>query len=118
MNAGFSSLAWLKARLLLASDAAGTAYDDAVVALGLGVASQCEDFCGRKFGRMAGDVHETRGDRTFVVVPRYPVESVASVQSRASSAEAWLTVDASNYNVVPEAADHCHGRLVVGHDGG
>jgi len=103
MNAGFSSLAWLKRRLLLASDVAGTTYDEAVTAVGLGVASQIEAFCDRKFERTAGEIHEAHGNRTYFVVPRYPIEAVSAVESRESSVAAWTTVDASNWNFIAEA---------------
>jgi len=103
MNAGLSNLISLKRRLLLASDVAASTYDDAVKAVGLGVAGLLEATCDRKFERLTGQIHEISGNRTYVVVPRYPLESVASVQVRESAAAGWTTVDPSNYNFVGDA---------------
>ena len=90
MNAGFSNLGFLKKRLLLASDAAGTAYDEAVTALGLAVAGYFETECDRKFARAAVDTYECEASRRFAVVPRYPIESVTKLEMRTSTTEGWV----------------------------
>lgn len=79
MNAGLSNLATLKAWLLPTGMLAGTDYDDQILAIGKGVAGQLEQHCNRLFLRSVGDTFECNADRMHVSLPRYPVESVASV---------------------------------------
>lgn len=100
MNAGLSNLIWLKKRLLLASDVSGSTCDDAVAAVGLGVAGMFEDEMDRKLGRVAGDAYEAPGDRTYYVLPRYPVETVTAVQVRDYLGESWASYSL-NYNLLP-----------------
>jgi hypothetical protein len=98
MNAGLSTLIWLKRRLLMASDVVTATYDEAIAALGLGVAGHFEDLTGRKFSRVAGAIHEFDASRTFTLVARYPIESFASIELRETYAggwQAWL----GDYNV-------------------
>lgn len=90
MNAGFSNLTFLKKRLLLASDAAGTAHDDAVAALGLSVAGYFEAECDRKFARVAGDTYECDAAKRFAVVPRYPLEAVTKIELRKTLTEGYV----------------------------
>lgn len=90
MNAGFSNLAFLKSKLLLASDAAGTDYDDAVAALGLGVAGMFESLTDRKFARVSGATHEAPADRYMVSVPRYPIEEITAFDLRENLNEGWV----------------------------
>lgn len=103
MNAGLSNLTNLKRELLLASDAAGTDYDASVTALGLGVASMFEAYCDRKFFRVVDDVFECSADRYSVVVPRYPIEAINSVEMRDSIASGWEEQPDMPDNYLPEA---------------
>lgn len=100
MNAGFSNLTFLKRRLLLASDAAGTAYDEAVAALGLSVAGYFEAECDRKFARVVGDTYECEASKRYAVVPRYPIEGVTKLELRSSTTDGWfdLTAVPVNFN--------------------
>ena len=97
MNAGFSNLQYLKDRLLLASDAAGNTQDDAVLAIGLQVAGLFESLCDRNFGRVVGDVYEATALRSYALVPRYPLESVASAYIRDTIEDGWVSVDVMNF---------------------
>jgi hypothetical protein len=90
MNAGFSNLSFLKKRLLLASDTAGSAYDDAVAALGLSMAGYFESECDRKFARAAGVTYECGAEKRFAVVDRYPIESVTKLELRNTTTEGWV----------------------------
>lgn len=89
MNAGLANLATLKAWLLNATMRTGTDYDDDIAAIGLGVAAQLEKHCHRKFARTVGDTYIATGPRGTLVVPRYPLEAVASIETRTNSADAW-----------------------------
>jgi hypothetical protein len=96
MNAGFSSLTALKAAVLPDGLRESTEYDNALVALGLGVAAQMEKFCNRKFQRIAEDedfaTYETPGGVMVACVDRYPIESVELVQMLPSAGSTWETV--------------------------
>ncbi len=100
MDAGFSNLAWLKRRLLLAADAAGSGYDEAVAALGLGVAAYFEVECGRNFARAEGDTYQCDPRNGFAVLPRYPLEDVTKLELRSGAAGDWMeqTAAALNFN--------------------
>jgi hypothetical protein len=89
MNAGFSSLTQLKQQLLAEALRAGTKYDAALLALGLGVAAQFERFTNRKFLRTQGAQFVCTADRDHVYVDRYPLESISAVDFRSSSAVGW-----------------------------
>jgi hypothetical protein len=97
MNAGFSNLISLKKRLLLDSDAAGTTCDDAVAALGLGVAGLIEAHCSRDFARLEDAVHEGSAALGFVTVSRYPLESVSLLEMRDDVTSGWAEVDVLNF---------------------
>lgn len=100
MDAGFSNLGWLKRRVLLPADAAGTGYDEAVLALGQGVASLFEAECGRKFARAEGDTYECNPCSGFAVLPRYPLEAVTKIELRSTASGSWVEQTAAglNYN--------------------
>lgn len=92
MNAGFSNRGQLKAWLLAASMQSSTEWDDQILAIGLGVAAHIEQFCDRQFARATADVFECSADRDHIVLPRYPVESIATIeQSVANDVEATWT---------------------------
>jgi hypothetical protein len=92
MNLGLGNRTTLRKFILspaLAATSSTLAPDASIDALGLGVARLFEKFCGRKFGRAAGDTVEFSGDRLSFVLPRYPVEAIASVEFRAGFTAAW-----------------------------
>jgi hypothetical protein len=80
MNAGLSSLATLKAHLLPPNLQAQSTWDDPILDLGKGVAAAFDRHCNRQFARLAGATHTTNADRTVLVLPRYPVETLTSVE--------------------------------------
>lgn len=102
MNAGLSTLIWLKKRLLSASDVATTTYDDAILALGLGVAGHLEDMTGRKFARVVGEKHEFDAARTFTLVTRYPIEVVTQIEIRLTAGAGWESWT-GDYNIAAPA---------------
>ena len=83
------TLSNLKAFCLPLSLQAKDGYDGLLTAIGAGVASRFESFCNRKFGRVSGDTYETNGDRQIIVLPRYPLESVAQVEFRYRHGDDW-----------------------------
>lgn len=93
MNAGFSSLASLKAQLLAASLRSRSDWDAQILALGQGVASLFDGVLNRKLARVVGDTFEQRGGKKMVLLPRYPIESIASVETRIGMNDAWEAQD-------------------------
>lgn len=102
MNAGFGKLDFLKRRLLLASDAATDAHDEAVLSIGLTVAGYIEGQTDRVFSRLAGATIEAPAVSRYIVVPRYPIESVAGLAVRRGAEDAWEEVGWA-YNMVRDA---------------
>lgn len=101
MDAGFSNLTFLKKRLLLASDVSGTDYDEAVLSLGLGVRGLFEDECDRSFARQQNAVWEAPADRDYVILPIYPLESVATIELRDNLTDGWKADEAMN--ILPDS---------------
>jgi hypothetical protein len=116
MNAGFSNLAFLKSRLLLAADAEGTSYDDAVAALGLGVVGLFEALTDRKFERVENDIWEASATRRFSVVPRYPIEEVSKVELRTDMQSGFIEQVGLPQNFNPQAGIVYFG-FAPGYDG-
>jgi hypothetical protein len=102
MNAGLSTLLWLKKRLLMASDVETSTFDDAILALGLGVAGHLEDMTGRKFGRVVGEKHEFDASRTFTLVARYPIEAVTQIELRLTAVAGWESWT-GDYNIAADS---------------
>lgn len=78
MNAGFSSLTKLKAQVLPPAMRSRTDFDDALTALGLGVAAMMARFCDRTFERATGATFRQSANNVVFTLPRYPLESVSS----------------------------------------
>ncbi|MDE1170778.1 MAG: hypothetical protein PW734_06155 [Verrucomicrobium sp.] len=102
MNAGFSNLATLKARLLPPQSLSQTDCDGRIAAIGQGVARWFEKLCDRRFARAEGDAYLCRADRTYVVLPRYPVEAVSAVDNLATGGTLWSPATAT-YLLYPES---------------
>jgi len=90
VNAGFSSLTFLKAQLLAEALRASTRYDAVILAIGQGVAAQFEKFCNRKFQRVASATFTCSADRDHVFLDRYPLESIAQVELRTDTTAGWV----------------------------
>jgi hypothetical protein len=82
LNAGFTTLETLKARILPEAAREDTTWDTALGKLGLAIAGRMEGYCGRKFDRAVGAVDEFSAWTLSVVVRRYPIETITTVQLR------------------------------------
>jgi hypothetical protein len=102
MNAGLGSLTLLKSRLLPPQSAAQTDSDAAILRIGLGTVRWFERLCDRRFERTVDDTCVFRSDRTYVVVPRYPLESVAAVDQSLLGTGVWTSSDLP-YLLFPES---------------
>ena len=95
MNAGLGNLDTLKRHLLPSGTMAGETRFDAVLAdLGQGVADDFGQFCNRKFGRVVGGWEIFTADRASFVLPRYPLESVTSVELDLADGAGFVVQDA------------------------
>ena len=93
MNAGLSSLALLKGALLAAQLAEETTYDDAIALLGQGVAGHFERLTNRRFYRTVGDTHQVSAEKRYISLPRFPVETLTSIELRTGGAGSWIAQD-------------------------
>lgn len=82
LNAGFSTIRNLKSRILPEAARIDTTWDTALSKLGLAIAARMEGHCSRKLDRVVGAVDEFSAWNLSVVLKRYPVETVTSVQLR------------------------------------
>jgi hypothetical protein len=82
LAAGFSSLAYLKSRLLPSAGVEEDVWDLAATRLGLSVAMQFQRFCNRDFARLQGAVDEFSARVLSVTLRRYPVEAITSLDTR------------------------------------
>lgn len=89
MNAGLSSLLKLKTAILPDLMRSSPMYDDALSALGLGVADAFETYLDRKLAWVEDDTCECDAQRIFVAVPRYPVRVWSAVEMQSSPAGEW-----------------------------
>lgn len=95
MNAGLSSLAKLKQAILPDSMRQSAMWDDALVALGLGVADAIETHLDRKLAWMEDDTAECDAQRIIVSVPRYPVALWSDVEMQSTPGAAWEDISGS-----------------------
>ena len=95
MNCGLGNLDTLKRHLLPSNTMAGeTRFDQVIVDLGQGVADDFENFCNRKFGRVADDTIIFQADRASFVLPRFPVEEITKVEIQVERADGWFEQEA------------------------
>lgn len=92
MDLGLGNLKTLKNWLLPESLRASTDYDAQIQVIGSAVAERFEAFCNRKFSRLAGDTFECSADREHIVLPRYPVETITSLEQKDSEADGWTAL--------------------------
>lgn len=94
MNVGLSNLATLKGFVLPEAMASHATYDGRLAEIGKGVAGAFERVLDRRLTRQAGDVFTISADRSFVVVPRYPVEIVTRIEQRDDLRAGWIDLGA------------------------
>lgn len=97
MNAGFSNLATLKAQLLAPTLLADTTFDAVVTRLGLGVAAAIENFCNRKFARVAGATDIFPADRIHFQLNRYPIESISKIELKLTEAGGFVSQTVNSF---------------------
>lgn len=92
MNAGLANLDTLKRQLLAEALQSSTQFDTALTNVGLGVAAQLEKFCNRKFARTVADTFTCYADRSLIILPRYPVESVSAIAQKSDEATGFVSL--------------------------
>ena len=80
LNAGFSTLDYLKRQIFPDVMEDDVEWDEDLKRIGLAVAVQFDRFCNRGFARMVDAVHDEKANHTSIVLHRYPVEVVTSVE--------------------------------------
>ncbi len=124
LNAGFTTLETLKSRLLPEAARIDTTYDSALSQLGLAIARRFEAHCARKFDRLVDAVDEFSAWTMAVVLRRYPVEEITTIQLRGytgalENCEADYSKDEScgliDFHIPPGTRQD---RLVITYTGG
>ena len=91
---GLGSLIELK-RHLIANNTAETTYDTTITELGRGVARGIDRFCNRQMARVAGATYDTAAEVDHIYLPRFPVESVASISLKTSQVDGFVALDST-----------------------
>lgn len=92
MNAGLANLDTLKRQLLAPALRGDGAYDATMLNLGLGVAARFERVANRSWQRTAGDTWQASANRLVYVLPRYPIETLTSIEIRDSFSDVWTAL--------------------------
>jgi len=100
MNAGFSNLDTLKKHLLAGTMKADVRFNDTISALGTGIAAGFEQATNRKLQRASGDQAVYPADRAEFLLPRFPIESVASLELKLNETDGWVLQDASVIRII------------------
>ena len=87
MNCGLGNLNELKAWLM--PEGIGDEFDAVLQTLGKAVADQLETACNRTFGRQIDATYEASGDRSLMIVPVYPIETVTSLELQPMHGDPW-----------------------------
>lgn len=95
MDLGLGTLIEVKRHVLTPALVAATTYDARLSAIAKGVAGQMERFCNRKFARVAGDAFRSPADRSSLVLARYPIEEVTSLEIKFTEDQGWQQLDRS-----------------------
>jgi hypothetical protein len=103
MNVGFSNLTTLKRHLLPDTWESETSLDEILAELGLGVASQIEDYCARKFARAVNDTFQVPADTMMIQLPRFPIAGTPTLELRTAGDATWTTEADSIDQVASEA---------------
>ena len=104
MNLILGNLTLLKSAVLPAALRTGTDWDVALAALASGVAAAMEGFCNRKFARLVGDTFERSANCTYLSLPRFPVESIASIELKVDEQQGFIALPSNTVLTLNKAS--------------
>ena len=90
MNLILGNLSGLKAAVLPAALAERSDWDDAIAALGSGVAAAMQAHCNRLFARIEDDVCARAANCSYLSLPRFPLEAVMSLEVKDDETAGWV----------------------------
>lgn len=93
MNAGLGNLDSVKKHLLAGTLKAEPRFDALIQDIAKGVSGIMENFCDRKFARVAGDKVVLQADRSSFSLPRYPVETITLVELKLKDSDGFQAQD-------------------------
>jgi len=102
LDAGFSTLDYLKSRILPDAGIEETQWDTALGKLGLSIAARMQAHTARRFERGTAHVDEFSAWNLSVTLKSYPVETIASVQIRET--DGTLTTQAASTYALDKGA--------------
>lgn len=85
----YTSLTTLKEFVLPESIQDKDDWDSMLLAIGAGTADLFDTRCNRKLRREVDAIAEFGGEHSCFVLPRYPIETIASVHTRSTPSDAW-----------------------------
>jgi hypothetical protein len=88
---GLGTLGELKRFLLSSGIVAETTYDEAITAIGKGVAGLIDRHCARTFKRGASITEDFRGGTDALLLARYPVEAVTTIGLKSVGESSFTT---------------------------
>jgi len=91
MNLLLGNLANLKAAVLPANLAERADWNTQITELGKGVAAAMQSHCNRLFERVEDDTFEFTADRSYVALPRFPVEEVTALDLKSVEVTGWVS---------------------------
>ena len=91
LNAGYSTLEYLKRQIFPDVMEDDVEWDEDLKRIGLAVAVQFDRYCNRGFARKVDAVYDDKANHTSVVLYRFPVEVVTSVEVSYPSGSSDLT---------------------------
>jgi len=124
LNAGLSTLDYLKSRILPEASREETTWDEALSKIGMAVARRMEGHCARLFDRAEDAVDEFSAWTLAVTLRRYPVETITGIDIRiftgaAQAAQVDYNLSASSglieFPQVPGTRDE---RIIITYTGG
>jgi hypothetical protein len=90
-DCGLGTLGELKRFLISPADVAETTYEEAIAAIGRGVAGLFDQYCNRTLKRGASITEDFRAGTDLILLGRYPIESVASVSLKSTGESTFTT---------------------------
>ena len=124
LNAGLSTLDYLKSRILPEASREETTWDEALSKIGLAIARRMEGHCARLFDRAENAVDEFSAWTLAITLRRYPVEAITDISTRTftgaveSATLSYNLSESSGLIEFPQVPGTQDQRLVITYTGG
>lgn len=79
-------------------------WDDQLLAIGSGVAAAMQRDCNRLFERIVDDTFERSADCSYISLPRFPIETVSTLEVKYDEAGGWTAQPANTIFSINQAS--------------